>query len=205
MEMHHTQRGVLYNDADIVYGSRWDDTILGGESDQTFITLGGHDKIDGGWGYDTLKIDELSENITFEVSQSEDKFDWDIIRDGDTLASITNIQEVALLDGNQKIIDPISVSILVSNDKNKDGQPDSSKYFYENRDLLVEIKLDTDSPDVTQDIKSIQLTGLVAPDGSAQKGTLVDSTGNPVGEVTRWCNQIFSRRNSKYIIGSTGS
>ena len=39
-----------------------DDTIQGGDADQTFITLGGHDKIDGGWGYDTLKIDELSEN-----------------------------------------------------------------------------------------------------------------------------------------------
>ena len=50
-----------------------------------------------------------------------------------------------------------------------------------------------------------QLTGLAAPDGSVQ-GTLVDSTGNLVGEVQQDGAIKFSTEEiQKYIIGSTGS
>ena len=76
-----------------------------------------------------------------------------------------------LIVNSKKLLIPFPYQLRSPMIKNKDGQPDSSKKFYENRDLLVEIKLDTDSPDIIQDIKSIQLTGLAATDGSVEKGT----------------------------------
>ena len=42
-----SQWGKAYNPSETVYGSRWDDNIVGGDGDQTFITLTGNDVIDG--------------------------------------------------------------------------------------------------------------------------------------------------------------
>ena len=39
-----------YNPNETVYGSRWDDNIVGGDGDQTFITFSGADSIDGSGG-----------------------------------------------------------------------------------------------------------------------------------------------------------
>ena len=45
-----SQWGKAYNPSETVYGSRWDDNIVGGDGDQTFITLSGNDSIDGAGG-----------------------------------------------------------------------------------------------------------------------------------------------------------
>ena len=61
-----SQWGTVYNPSEIVYGSRWDDNIVGGDGDQTFITLSGTDSIDGAGGVDTLAVDKDYAEVIFE-------------------------------------------------------------------------------------------------------------------------------------------
>ena len=60
-----SQWGTAYNPNETVYGSRWDDDIVGGDADQTFITLSGADSVDGAGGIDTLIIDGNSSDYSF--------------------------------------------------------------------------------------------------------------------------------------------
>ena len=60
-----SQWGAAYNPNETVYGSRWDDNIIGGDGDQTFITFSGADSIDGAGGVDTLIINGNSSDYSF--------------------------------------------------------------------------------------------------------------------------------------------
>ena len=59
------QWGQAYNSSETVYGSRWDDDIVGGDADQRFITFSGADSIDGSGGSDTLIINGNSTDYSF--------------------------------------------------------------------------------------------------------------------------------------------
>ena len=61
-----SQWGTAYNLSETVYGSRWDDNVVGGDGDQTFITLSGTDSIDGAGGVDTLAVDKNFAEVIFE-------------------------------------------------------------------------------------------------------------------------------------------
>ena len=65
-----------YSNNEIVYGTRWNDIITGGDSDQDFYLLGGgNDIINGGGGSDSLYINEsFSEfDITIEYVDGEER------------------------------------------------------------------------------------------------------------------------------------
>ena len=67
------QWGQAYNSSETVYGSRWDDDIVGGDADQKFITFSGSDSIDGAGGVDTLAVDKNFSDIilnSYEIVSS---------------------------------------------------------------------------------------------------------------------------------------
>ncbi|MDA8717558.1 hypothetical protein N9M78_06365, partial [Alphaproteobacteria bacterium] len=71
VDVSHAQWGTAVNANDTVYGSRWDDSLLGGNKDQTFITFGGSDVIDGAGGSDTLVVDANYDDVAFEKRELE--------------------------------------------------------------------------------------------------------------------------------------
>ena len=89
------QWGQIYNSSETVYGSRWDDNIVGSDNDQTFITLSGADSVDETGG-DTLIIDGNSADYSFGLRRGG----FSIVDEKGVVKNVKSIERISSMTGH---------------------------------------------------------------------------------------------------------
>ena len=98
----------------MIYGTRWDDTIIGGDADQDIHIIGGENFIHGKGGTDTVHIDGLRDD--FNLVNFDGQFE--VISASQT----QTLEDVEFLRFDNETVDLSTVPVALSVPFDADGQ-----------------------------------------------------------------------------------
>ena len=117
---------VASNNNDVIYGTRWDDTIIGGEADQDIHIIGGENFIDGKGGTDTVHIN--GDSSDFSLSRL---FDEVKVTSGSTSQTLEAIEFVSFNDQTIELSElPAALSTPFDADEATENKVRECRYWH---------------------------------------------------------------------------
>ena len=98
----------------MIYGTRWDDTIIGSEADQDIYIIGGENFIDGKGGTDTVHINGDSSNFSLVNFGGQ----FEVIAASQT----QTLEDVEFLRFDNETVDLSTIPVALSVPFDADGQ-----------------------------------------------------------------------------------